>query len=447
MPVEKTLGTASMMGAATVVLLVSIISLTPLLAGTARAETKFIVEPMIVLAGAYDSNLYRTETNEREAYTFTITPGIELGVETPKAEVSLFYNLEAYFYEDKDSVPEGESPVDDENYVGHLAILDALWSPVERLTLGLNDSFYITRRPFDADRFANSTEREKYWVNRFTPGLYYEFKNRFALGARYRRTDIDYDDTEEYDTFEHRGLFNLIYNPQRTLTLDLDYQVWTQESADALLDDEYTSNQLQLLLEKRYKYFAFGGGIGYHNREFTGDGGEDDPAFEDAEVVNWIVSVTGQNPMPPVQKRRLSLDFQRLRSHMYFAAEQNFNNLGYYYDLFEATRYTGSVGHVFYHKFHGILRGYYQISDYQHYAGETPSGSTEMREDETWDYAAILRYLWTEKMSIVLMGGHLERDSNLAGLDYKNDYAFLGFEINYDIGKRGPFSIEASYYR
>jgi hypothetical protein len=411
------------------------------------AETTFIVEPAITLTGRYDSNFYRENTNDREAYTITVTPGIELGVETSKAELSLYYNLEAYFYEDKGDVPDGEVSVDEENYVGHLAILNALYSPVERLTLGLNDSFYVTRRPFDADRFADSTEREKYWVNRFTPGLYYEFKNRFSAGLRYRRTDIEYDESDEYDSIEHRGLLNLIYNPQRTLTLDLDYQVWTQENPDDLINDEYTSNQLQLLAEKRYKYFAFGGGIGFHGRNFTGAGDDSDQEFEDADVINWIVSITGQNPAPPVQKRRLALDFQRLRSHLYLAVERNFNNLGYYYDLFEATRYTASVGHIFYHKFHGILRGYYQNSDYQNYSALTPSGDTQTRDDDTWDYSAILRYLMTEKMSIVMMGGHQERDSNIVDLDYDNDYVYLGYEFNYDIGKRGPFSLEASYYR
>lgn len=413
----------------------------------AKAEAKFIVEPMIILGGAYDSNFYRTEANEREAYTATITPGIKLGVETPKSELSLYYNLEAYFYEDKGSVPEGEASVDEENYVGHLAILDALYSPVERLTLGLNDSFYITRRPFDADRFANSTEREKYWVNRFTPGLFYEFKNRFSLGLRYRRTDIDYEDTDEFDSIEHRGLFNLIYNPQRTLTLDLDYQVWNHESEDALFDDEYTSNQLQLRVEKRYKYVAFEGGIGYHNRDFADPGGDSEIEFEDADVVNWIFAVSGQNPSPPIQKRRLGRQFQRAKSHFFIAAERNFNNLGYYFDLFEATRYTASIGHVFYNKIHGILRGYFQNSEYQNFIGETPSGSTALRDDDTWEIGAVLRYLLNEKMSLALMVGHQERESNLVDLDYDNDYGFLGFEINYDIGERGPFSREASFYR
>jgi len=404
-------------------------------ADNAVAETKFTVKPYFSAVGRLDSNFYKEEDNEREVYTYLLAPGIQLGAETPKSNVNLYYTLEAYFYEDKDDLLPGERKADDEDYVGHLALFKAQWSPVERFTLGLKDDFYLTRHPIDADRFSESVEREKYWVNRFTPLIFYEFKYRFSVGLRYRRTDIEFEDSDEADFLEHRGIINLLYNPSRTLTLDLDYQRWTnEEDSKALESREYTSDQIQLVAEKRYKYFEFEGGVGDQNRDFEDIG---DPDVEDADVINWKFAVTGQNPPPQEQRRLLGRQFLRAKSHVYAAVERNFNNLGYFFDTFKAYRYTASVGHVFLEKIRAGVRGFYQTSDY----------IASDREDDIFDLSGTIGYLITKKMEISFTAGRQERDSNLDGQSYENDYLFLKFDFNYDIGSRGDFSEEGSYYR
>lgn len=402
---------------------------------TGFAETKFTVKPYFSAVGRLDSNFWRLEDNEREVYTYLLAPGIQLGAETPKSIVNLYYTLEAYFFEDKDDVPSGERKADDENYVGHLALLEALWSPAERFTLGLNNDFYLTRNPIEADRFSDSVEREKYWVNRFTPLIFYEFKNRFSVGLRYQRTDIEFEDSDESDFLEHRGIINLLYNPSRTLTLDLNYQRWTnEENRKALESREYTSDQIQLVAEKRYKYFAFEGGIGYHNRDFEDIGDSD---VKDQDVINWKFAVTGQNPPPQEQRRLLGKQFLRARSHLYAAVERDFNNLGYFFDTFKAYRYTASVGHVFLEKIRTMARGFYQTNDY----------IASDREDDIFDFSGTIGYLITKKIEISFTAGRTERDSNVDGESYENAYLFLKFDFNYDIGSRGDFSEEASYYR
>lgn len=399
------------------------------------AETKYTIVPYFSAVGRYDSNFWRLEDNEREVYTYLLAPGIQLGAETPKSKLNLFYTLEAYFYEDKNNVPAGERKADDENYVGHLATLDALWSPVERFTIGLYDDFYLTRHPIAADRFSDSVGREKYWVNRFTPFIFYEFTDRFSIGLRYRQTDIDFDDSGESDWLEHRGMINLLYNPSRSLTFDLSYQRWTNEEDRKTLENrDYTSDQIQLAAEKRYKYFSFEGGIGYHNRDFEDIG---DPDVRDWDAINWKLSVTGQNPPPQEQKRLLGRVFLRAKSHIYFAVEKNFNNLGYYFDTFEAYRYTASAGHVFLDKIRGLVRGFYQTNDY----------IASSRKDDIYDISGAIGYLITKKMELSFTIGRTERDSNVDGESYQDDYAYLKFDFNFDIGSRGDFSEEGSYYR
>ncbi|MEW5910496.1 MAG: outer membrane beta-barrel protein, partial [Thermodesulfobacteriota bacterium] len=358
---------------------------------------------------------------------------------------SLDYTLEAYFYDDASDVPEGERAADEDNYLGHVFVFDGQYSLAERFTLMLNDSFYYTRRPVESDEFSNSIARDKYWVNRFTPGIFYDFNERFSTGLRYRRTDIEYvdDESQQSNFLEHRILFNFIYNPTRTLTFDLDYQRWTNTEEPRNLEKrEYTSDQLQLVLEKRFTYIALEGGIGFHNRSY-----EDDPDLEDQDSIIYKAAITWQNPPPEDITQYRGRSFIRAKTHAYLAAEKNFNNLGYYFDTYVANRLTGSIGYVFLEKFHLFARGYYQITEYKNYEGLTPEGTTEIREDKVYDYSAGLGYLIRKNMEISIRTGNKKQDSNIAGLDYENNYAMLTFDFNYDLSARGDFSEEASYYR
>ena len=407
------------------------------------SEATFKIKPMFSAYARSDSNFWKAEEGEREVYTYTLQPGILVGAETAKSKVDLSYFLEAFFYEDKDTVPKGERDADDDNYLGQLGILDVLYSPVERFTLGLNDSFYLTRRPVASDRFSDSIERVEYWINRFTPKIYYEFKERFAVGLRYRRTDLDSDDDRD-DFVEHRGLFDLIYNPTRTITVDLNYQRWTLDHDENLLEEagsEYTSDQIRLDIEKRYNYFSFEGGVGYQKRDFK------DSDVNDEETMVYIVTATWQNPPRAEEAERFGRDFVRAQTHIYFAYERNFNTTGYEVDTFVADRFTASIARTFLGKLRGMIRGYYQISDFNDQIGLTPSGNQENREDKTYDIEATIEYLINEKMSVSLTGGQEERDSNLAGFDYDNTYVALSFDFDYDIGARGDFSKEAAFYR
>ncbi len=405
------------------------------------ADAKFKIQPMFSISGRYDSNFYYAEVNEREVYTLLVEPGILLGMETPKLKADLTFILEGYFYEDKTDVPEGSAPASDENYWGPLALLDLIYQPVERLKLGLRDSFYITRRPQESDRFSNSIEREKYWINRFQPLIYYDITERITAGVWYRRTDVDYYDSDDDDYIEHRIAADLIYNPTRTVTLDLDYQRWTYDEPDDLENQKYTSDWLRLTAEKRFNLLSIEGGIGFHNRDF------DDTTIPDEDLVSYKVAAAIQNPPPEEGPRYLGKTYMRSKSHLYAAFERNFNNVGNYFDLYTAHRFTASAGHVFAEKILATIRGYYQENDYNYWEGLTPEGTTEFRDEKVTDIQGILEYLITKRMSVSLTVGKKTRESNLAGFDYENNYAQLRFNFDYDVGSRGDFSEEASYYR
>ena len=56
-------------------------------AGMARG--KVTVKPTITTSWKTDSNFFKSETNEREVYTYLLKPGIELGYDTGKSQVTL----------------------------------------------------------------------------------------------------------------------------------------------------------------------------------------------------------------------------------------------------------------------------------------------------------------------------------------------------------------------
>jgi hypothetical protein len=237
------------------------------------------------------------------------------------------------------------------------------------------------------------------------------------------------------DSTEHRWFFDLLYNPRRTITLDLNYQYWTLDASKN--GEDYTSNQVTLVGEKRYKYYAFDAGFGYHYRDFDG------PQSGDVDTLAYKVSVIGQNPPPAEKRRYVGSEYLRARSHIYLAAERNFNNLG---STYTADRFSLSTGHVFAEKILTRIYGHYQTNDYDSFTGATSSGKTKKRDEDIYKIAGSIGYLIKKQMAVTLTGGYEDRDSNLAGYDYENEYVMLRFDFNFELSSRGGYLQEGAYY-
>ena len=379
---------------------------------------KFTIKPKLSANWWVDKNFYKAQDLDREVYTYLLEPGIELGVETAKGRLTLDYTMNDYNYDDRDPIPVGEQAADKEDYVGHTAALRARYRPLDRVLLGLNDSYYKTRDPGQSDRFSVAVDRDKYSINRLTPSIFYDFGPRFTAGLRYRNTQTDYDlDTRE-DSIENRGMLDLVYNFTRLTSIDLEYQRWKRDYD--LTTSDYTSDQIKLILRKQFKYFTFEAGGGYHERSF------DVQTLEDMEVPTYGITIIGQNPPAP----------EPWRSHITFDAELNFNESGIGDNYFKATRFSVDAGHIFQEKIVVGIAGYYQISDYETFSGTTPAETTELREDKTYDISGSLGYMVTDWLTFSITAGYEARDSNLEGYDYDNRYYMAKLALAYDLGTR-----------
>lgn len=393
------------------VLLLATISVSLAFSVNCLAQTKFDITPKASASWRVDSNYYRAESNEREVYTYLVQPGIELGVETPKARVLLDYTLDAHYYNDQDAVPAGQDPTSDDDFVGHTGVLTTRYRPFDRLLLGLDDSLYRTRDPAYSDWVGDPVDREEYMINRLTPMVFYEFERKFKAGLRYRNTVTDYEPADREDSTEHRTMFDLIYNLTRKASIDLEYQHWNRDYDGTA--SYYTSDQVKLIFTKQLQNYSFDIGGGYHSRDF------DAATVDHIDMFTYRIGISGQNPPAP----------ETPRSHISAVAELNLNDQGIGNEYYKAHRLTLDAGHVFLEKLLVRIGGYYEKGDYE-------AGSTPDREDTTYDFSAGVNYMLTDWLTLSVTAGYEERDSNLAGRDYTNNYYMAKLEFAYEVGRK-----------
>jgi hypothetical protein len=352
----------------------------------------------------YDSNYFRANTNERPVFTYLLQPGIDLGIETAKSSVRLDYTLNAYWYDDRDTVPPLERDASDDDYVGHTADLQMRYQAFDRLQFGLDNLFLLTRDPAQSDALSNSILRLKYRLNALTPFLVYEFGPKFNVAVRYRNTRINYTETDFGDSDENRGIFDLIYNLNRRNSIDLQYQYWQK---DYDVGSDYTSNQVKLIFRRQMRSFDLLVGAGYQNRNY------DDSALGSDGVFTYNVSLDGEI-------------LENRKAYATFRAEQNLNDQAFGNDYFIATRFGLSGGYEFTPKLSADALTSYQISDYQ----LTP------RKDKTYTLSGSINYRFARWMAFNVAVGYETRDSNIFGLDYDNTFVIARINFAYEIGRK-----------
>jgi hypothetical protein len=381
--------------------------------GTGLSAPQFSLRQKLTTGYRLDTNYFKEEANETEVHTYLVQPGIDFGYETAKSLVVLNYTLDAHYYDEKDPVSPGNEV---EDLIGHTLSLKSRTKPFARLEVGLDESFYRTNDPRHTDVISNRAVREEYFINRMTPRLVYEFGPRFTAGLRYRRTDLDYERYVQEDSTEHRGILDLIYHFSTRTSLDLQYQHWKMDYD--LNTSDYTSDQIELIFKRQFHHLSLSGGGGYHERDF------EDPGIRSIDAFSYRLGLEGQNPPAPGPKR----------SHVSFSVVQDFNIYADFGDYYTAQRFILEAGHVFLEKLPAKILGAYQNSRYERLTGITASG--ERREDDAYGIQASLGYIFSDWLTLTATVGYEDRDSNLAGFDYENEYFLINLGFSYDVGSK-----------
>jgi hypothetical protein len=390
---------------------------------TGVCQGDFDLTPKISTTWQKDDNFYKAETMEREVTTSIIKPGFELGYNTAKSSIALDYTLNSYNYSDEDTLLAGMSPAQDEDYIGHTGVLDIRTTPTARITWGLSDSYHYTRDPANSDVYSDSISRNKYFINRLTPSLFYNAGEKFSAEFRYRHTKTDYSSERETDSnsvsddsTENRGIFDLGYNFNSTTSFDLEYQYWDRAYVNS---SDYKSGQIKLIVKKQYKYFSLEAGGGYHERNF------DDPSLANISLFTYHVGLSGQNP--PVGRGVI-------RSYINLVAESNLNDAGPGDYYFKASRYSLNAGHLFMERLPFDVTAVFQNSDY-----ERAGGLVAMRDDDTFKLEGSLGYIvssYSTYLTVKLVSGYVDRSSNITGRSYTNSYLAAKVDFKYGLGRR-----------
>jgi len=370
------------------------------------AASKFNIIPKISATWEMDSNFYLAQENEREVYTYLIRPGLRTEFEAAKSYLMLDFTLDTYYYDDRDPVPSGEKPSDEDNYTGHTFNGEAKYQAFNRLLLGVDASSYLTRDPAQSDDFSNSISRDKYTINRITPFIVYDFGPKFSARVGYLRTDIDYEPEYRVDSEEDRGIFDLIYNFTPKNSLDFEFLHW-QKKYDGPTSD-YASNQAKLIFRRQLKNIKISAGAGYQKRSF------DDSSLDDLDAFTYNLNLDGDALLA------------NRRSYISFNVEQNLNDqISSGNNYYIATRFILSGGHEFSSKLLGHAEASYMIADYQ----------LNDREDNIYDFLGRISYKIARWMIFSVEGGVENRDSNLEGRNYDNTYFSLTLDFAYDFAK------------
>ncbi|MFH1077070.1 MAG: outer membrane beta-barrel protein [Pseudomonadota bacterium] len=400
------------------------IGITLTLSAAGFAEPLFTVKPKLDASYKKDNNFYRSDTednagadvqnSEREVTSYLIQPGIMFGAKSSQASIMLNYTLDSYSYDDGDLIA-GEEETDD--YIGHTGVLQARYRATGRTTLGLDESLNKTRDPGQSDANTNESTPEKYTINRLTPSLSHQITENVSTMFRYQNTETAYSKSTLEDSSEHKGIVDLTYMLNETISLTGEYQYWERDYNMATAN--YCSQEVDLIMKKQFNYLTAEGGVGYQDREF------DTESVNDMDTFTYKVGISGQMPEAP----------EKAKSYMSLFASQNFNDQGIGNSYYTTNKLTLAAGHVFMERVPLNINGSYQNSDYETETGLSSAGITEARDDDTYTFSGDIGYMVLEDLTISVGAGYEERNSNILGRDYNNEFVMAKAAFEHKMGE------------
>lgn len=361
--------------------------------------TRKSITPFVSLSAQHDSNYFKTDKNEEDVTTFLAQPGIEAAVETERSYLSLYYSLDAYFYDDDIS--------EDLDFIGHTLRFDAgTMSRSKKFKFRLKDDYKRTRDSAYRDNLTTSVNRAEYGINIFNPEVQYIF-DKAVFGLGYKNVLINYvngDDLAGEDSKQNWSIGSIIYNLDMRNSLGAQLEYWNMDYDKQSID--YDAWQATAVYKRQGKYFSLDGGIGWQDRKF------DLPQTHFEDYV-WHVALGGTKGSSRFNAR----------------AESNFNVEGQGDQYYRTTKFTLRLDHTFDEsKLTAGLKGSIQNADYEFVN----------RDDDIYSIEGSAEYPLTRWLTASAKAGYEESDSNVDINDYDNAYGMIMLKFMKPIGSGKP---------
>ncbi len=394
-----------------------------LIAGMDVAYAKIQLSPMIMVKVQQDSNFYRTEINEREVYTYSVTPAINLVSKTKKTNVYANYSFTYNSYDYQDPAPTSEDAANDkDSFTEHAVMLEGDYTFNFLTNAKVGASYHKTIDQAHGDVLSNTMERREFDVFRVKPhikGVFPIFK-KIPLSLGYRYSNMDFQDPQYQDSTEDRVMFDTYYrfgDEENERTLGLQWHHWWTKYSGGSADydtSDYQADQIRLTGQYPFPNIIFDAGIGYQIRTF------DDKSMEDLDAISLSFAVISDE----------LLEFFGKKADVKAELIRNLNATDGGDGYFTGDRFSLDIG---YNIFKGIIsnfKGVWRHSKYE-------EGLFDGREDDYYLISAILGYQWVIfnkwAIDLELKGGYEWRESNWVqgqpphyhGYDFDNTYFAL----------------------
>jgi hypothetical protein len=188
------------------------------------ANVDFI--PRISISETYTDNLNLDNSDEKEDFISTISPGFTLNIDARSRGIRLSYDTGYSFYNDYNEY----------NGWRHSANLAGWAYSSKRTRLEITDRFLYTEDPNDDEDEDNTirTDRQIYYRNTAGVSLTHQFGEADSIALAYNYSILENDDDTEED--------NSRYTPSANLTFWLVPRLWSLDTGVSYTRAEFTGS-------------------------------------------------------------------------------------------------------------------------------------------------------------------------------------------------------------
>jgi hypothetical protein len=356
----------------------------------------------------YDDNIFSTEKNQSRDLITYINPGLQINSRGLRYAIALDYQMAVTKYADLDSAP--GINLRELDYIGHNLRLMAKRMINDRLKVGVEELFLLSRRPTDVSFATNQISAAKYFRNWVSPYLEHQLSDRTSLRLKFRFDTLHY-----LETLTPSDENSSAYSVDVTLGHELNSRTNVYVDARALTRDyeistNYNAYQAVVGITRKFnpRYrgeISFGAQQKYFDKQIKGQVGDTTRMIGMAKLVR------------ETKKTLAELSFSHYPADLgmensYYSVDRA--SLNFFYSPYSKTSLAASI--------------FFEGLGYDEEKGLTESGHWEKRDDKLYGGDFLIQY--TLKRWLILSLGYtrIERDSNLINSDYKENRVFFSIK-------------------